>query len=104
MQPASTRLQQAIWTAFKAARPVNTNSSVPHRLFQQPPYLVVQPRAIQVQKQLPQWRLGTAAQIRAYGNQTKAEVDRKVEDAKQRIDETIESRAGNTIHLPGPEE
>lgn len=45
-----------------------------------------------------------SAQIRRYSDQKKLDIDEKVDDARQRINETIQSRADNVINLPGPEE
>ena len=55
------------------------------------------PRLARAQRNTPQWQSPLVTQIRHVSNDKKSEVDRKVEDAKARIDETIDSRADNAI-------
>ncbi|KAJ9652171.1 sensitivity to high expression protein she9 [Neophaeococcomyces mojaviensis] len=89
MQPAPVRLQQAIWTAFRAARPIHRSLA---KQFTSPPAPSRQQRCRQ-QAALPQWLVSPLAQIRFYSDDKKSDIERKVEDARQRIDDTLESRA-----------
>ncbi|KIW60132.1 hypothetical protein PV05_00373 [Exophiala xenobiotica] len=81
MQQAPLRLSQTIWTAFRAAKPA------PRPVTRQFSSVVRQP---------PQrWtcsrpRIGVP--VRFYSD-SKPEVDRKVEDAKSRIEESLDARA-----------
>jgi len=102
MQPAPIRLQQAIWTAFRAARPVHGHPLIVRQcssLLQS-----TQPRDIRLQRQLPRWQPLQHSRARFYSGDKKTEIDRKVEDAKARIDETIDSRAETVIPLGAPEQ
>lgn len=90
MQPAPFRLQQAIWTAFKAARssykPPATQSFCSSLLpSRQQPTGSTRPRQ--------QWQPPSIYQSRFYTDIKGLEVDKKVEDAKTRISESLESRA-----------
>ena len=60
-----------------------------------------QPRLARPQKKPPQWPSPLLSQTRHISSDKKTEVDRKVEDAKARIDETIDSRADTAVpHIP----
>ncbi|KAK5078247.1 sensitivity to high expression protein she9 [Lithohypha guttulata] len=100
MQPAPVRLQQAIWTAFKAARPIH--SSLSRQLSNQPcpRFRLENPP----QRRLQLWQALPFGRVRFYSEDKKSEVDRKIEDAQKRIGEGIESRADTLGNLPGPEE
>ncbi|KAK5947516.1 sensitivity to high expression protein she9 [Knufia obscura] len=102
MQPAPIRLQQAIWTAFRAARPVHVHPLITRQFSSQ---LQTTPAGVACrQRLLPQFQQPfQLARTRFYSDDKKSEVDRKIEDAKQRIDDTIDSRA-EAIHLGPPEQ
>ncbi|KAL6249351.1 sensitivity to high expression protein she9 [Rhinocladiella similis] len=81
MQQTPLRLSQTLWSAFRAAKPA-------HRPLPQQFSSVV--------RHTPQrWscrRSGIAAQARFYSD-TKPEIERKVEDAKSRIGDSLDARA-----------
>jgi sensitive to high expression protein 9, mitochondrial len=80
MQQAPCRLSQALWFAFRAAKPVHRPRAFPHQTFPQPRQT---------------WATQSSSvvrQARFYSEKGK-EIDRKVQDAKDRIDDTIEARA-----------
>ncbi len=101
MQQAPVRLSQTIWSAFRAAKPVHRQFRQAYRLS---PSTTRKPSAQSWSRQ----RSGIAVQARFYSDK-QSEVDRKVEDAKNRIDDTIESRAdaaaqtGQTLKNPHDE-
>lgn len=103
MQPAPIRLQQAIWTAFNAAKPTRRPIARQLRFFESS----CSPRSLpqRLESQQPaSCHKSIFAQARFYSDQKKSDVDKKVDDARQRINETIQARADNVINLPGPEE
>ncbi|KAJ9643708.1 sensitivity to high expression protein she9 [Knufia peltigerae] len=81
MQQAPLRLSQTLWSAFRAAKPAHR--PLPRRFSS-------------VVRHSPQrWncrRSGIAVQARFYSD-TKPEIDRKVEDAKSRIEDSLDARA-----------
>ncbi|KAK7906022.1 sensitivity to high expression protein she9 [Exophiala xenobiotica] len=84
MQPAPLRLSQTIWSAFRAAKPARTPVT---RQFS----------SVVRHTQTPQrWtcsrRPRIGVQVRFYSD-SKHEVDRKVEDAKSRIEDSLDARA-----------
>lgn len=83
MQQAPLRLFQTIWSAFRAAKPIR--SPLP-RTCQVPS--VVRPSLRSWPSQKPR----IAQQVRFYSD-GKSEVDRKAEEAKSRIEESLEARA-----------
>ncbi|KPI35521.1 uncharacterized protein AB675_10920 [Cyphellophora attinorum] len=80
MQQAPCRLSQALWSAFRAAKPVHRPRAFPHQNFHRPK----QPWAAQSSS--------IVRQARFYSEKGK-EIERKVQDAKDRIDDSIEARA-----------
>ena len=80
MQQAPCRLRQALWSAFRAAKPTHRPRAFPHQSSNRPT------------KPWTSHSSPIAQQARFYSDRSK-EIERKVEDAKARIDETIESRA-----------
>ena len=92
MQPASTRLQRATWSAFKASKPVS-------RYNQQSWQRIGITR--HTCQQYDHRQRTSSIQIRFYSD-LKTDTEKKIEDAKHRINETIESRADTVINLPGP--
>jgi len=93
MQPAPFRIQQAIWTAFQAAKPIHRPLA---KQFSNQPILSRQ-QLCRPRTELPLWRPSTFAQLRSYSDDKKSEIDRKVEDARQRIGQTLESRAETAV-------
>ncbi|KAJ9604366.1 sensitivity to high expression protein she9 [Cladophialophora chaetospira] len=85
MQQAPVRLSQTIWSAFRAAKPVHRPFN---RACQFSPLATRRPSSQEWSYQ----RSTIAIQARYYSDK-KSEVDRKVEDAKNRIDDSLDSRA-----------
>jgi sensitive to high expression protein 9 len=87
MQPAPLRLSQTLWCAFRAAKP--------SRLQPRPFSTVFRPSSPQQQQPWPQrFRAAGPAfpgQARFYSD--KSDVDRKAEEAKSRIDDSLDARA-----------
>lgn len=92
MQPASTRLQRATWSAIKASKPVSRSNQQSW-----------QRNGItrHTCQQYDHRQRTNSIQIRFYSD-LKTDTEKKIEDAKHRINETIESRADTVINLPGP--
>lgn len=90
MQSAPTRLQQAIWTAFKAARPS-------HGPITQSFYCSSRPlhqwpsRSKSVRSCSP----SPLSQIRFYTEDNKRDIEKKIESAQSKIHESLGSRAEN---------
>ncbi|ETN45248.1 uncharacterized protein HMPREF1541_10125 [Cyphellophora europaea CBS 101466] len=79
MQQAPCRLSQTLWSAFRAAKPVSRPTPVLRRQFHRP---------------VPQWQSTSsyvAGQVRFYSDKTQ-ELERKVQEAKSRIDESLDSK------------
>lgn len=91
MQSAPVRLQQAIWTAFKASRPtygsVTQNFHCSSRPLSQWPILSQKPRV--------PYPPSSLSQIRFYTDENRKDIEKKIENAQNKIDESLGSRAEN---------
>lgn len=90
MQQAPVRLSQTIWSAFRAAKPT--------------PRPIPNPRHLRsVVRPSPQLWIGqrsrSATQARFYSD-GKSEIDRKAQDAKSRIEESLDARADAAANAP----
>ncbi|KIV93501.1 hypothetical protein PV10_04712 [Exophiala mesophila] len=87
MQPVPLRLSQTLWSAFRAANPANKKRlSIPSSR----PFSYVVPPCTSSALRPP--RQSIAQQARYYSSE-KSETDRKVEEAKARIEESLDARA-----------
>lgn len=92
MQQTPLRLSQTLWSAFRSAKP--TSKQLPR---------VVRLNALTTP--LQRWtphRSRIATQARFYSD-SKAEIDRKAEEAKARIDESLDARAPPEQKLEDPQ-
>lgn len=80
MQQTPCRLSQTLWSAFRAAKPAHRPQTHLRRQFQKPS------RPWQPEISL------VARQARFYSNKSR-DIDSKIQDAKERIDEGLESKA-----------
>ncbi|EXJ55980.1 hypothetical protein A1O7_08911 [Cladophialophora yegresii CBS 114405] len=83
MHQAPLRLSQTLWSAFRAAKPV-------HKPLRQPRQY--SPLARPCRQAWTRQRPSIAVQARFYSDK-ESEVDRNVEDAKNRIEDSLDSRA-----------
>ncbi|KIY04139.1 uncharacterized protein Z520_00831 [Fonsecaea multimorphosa CBS 102226] len=83
MQQAPLRLSQTLWSTFRAAKPVHRSLATPRRFSS-----VVRPSAQPWVRQRP----AIAVRARFY-SEKKSDISREIEDAKGRIDESLDSRA-----------
>lgn len=92
MQSAPVRLQQAIWTAFKAAKP--TYGSVIQSFHCSPRPLNQWP--LRPQNSRISCSPSSLSQIRFYTDENRKDIEKKIENAQNKIDESLGSRAENT--------
>ncbi|EXJ84303.1 hypothetical protein A1O3_04970 [Capronia epimyces CBS 606.96] len=85
MQQAPIRLSQTLWSAFRAAKPIS-------HTFPRPLQLQFSSLVRSSPQPWPRQRSRIALQARFYSD-NRTEIERKVEDAKSRIEESFESRA-----------
>lgn len=85
MQQAPIRLTQTLWSVFRAAKPAPAS-----HLFPRPRQFSSVVRSSP--RPWPQQRCRIALQARFYSD-NKSEIDRKVEDARNRIEESFDARA-----------
>ncbi|OAL33562.1 hypothetical protein AYO20_07248 [Fonsecaea nubica] len=90
MQQAPLRLSQTLWSAFRAAKPVHRPLTLPRQFPS-----VVRPSA---QPWAPQ-RPGIAVRARFY-SEKKSDINQEIEDAKDRIGESLDSRADAAAQMP----
>ena len=97
MQLAPVRLQQAIWNAFRAAKPVHKQryASVTRRFSSRPSPVPLSAR----QQQLKRLQPLSIPRSRFYSDEQKSDIDKKIEDAQQRVNDGIEARAETTTTL-----
>ncbi|KIW33356.1 uncharacterized protein PV07_00213 [Cladophialophora immunda] len=90
MQQAPLRLSQTLWSAFRAAKPVHRSLACPRQFS-----TVVRPRAQPWTRHQP----GIAVRARFY-SEKKTDISREIEDAKDRIGESLDSRADAAAQMP----
>ncbi|OAP62707.1 hypothetical protein AYL99_01934 [Fonsecaea erecta] len=90
MQQAPLRLSQTLWSAFRAAKPVHRSLASPRQFSS-----VVRANTQPWTHQPPR----IAVQARFY-SEKKSDISREIEDAKDRIDESLDSRADAAAQMP----
>lgn len=105
MQSTSSRLQQAIWTSLRCAKPNGsfTHSNATARTFAS--QIFRRSVSSNIARSLARrCQQPTLINIRPYSDSKSSDINRKIDDAQKRISDTIEARAESVVESTDPEQ